>query len=56
MEETRLDRSNWTITASSEQLTGENTGLATAVLDGDINTIWHTIMPVDKLLIRIGTY
>lgn len=42
MEETRLDRSKWTITASSEQLTGENTGLATAVLDGDINTIWHS--------------
>lgn len=42
MEETKLDRSKWTITASSEQLIGENTGLATAVLDGDINTIWHT--------------
>jgi len=42
LEETVLDRTAWTITASSEQLTGENTGLATAVLDGDINTIWHS--------------
>ncbi|GGI22183.1 discoidin domain-containing protein [Pedobacter mendelii] len=42
LEETILDRSKWTITASSQQLTGENTGLATAVLDGDVNTIWHT--------------
>ncbi|WP_316804835.1 discoidin domain-containing protein [Pedobacter nototheniae] len=42
LEETILDRSKWTITTSSEQLTGENTGLATAVLDGDVNTIWHT--------------
>lgn len=42
LEETMLDRSKWTITASSEQTTGETTGLATAVLDGDVNTYWHS--------------
>ncbi|RNL51304.1 discoidin domain-containing protein [Pedobacter jejuensis] len=42
LEETTLDRSKWTVTASSEQLTGDNTGLATAILDGNVNTIWHS--------------
>lgn len=32
----------WVATASTEQLSGENTGLASAVLDGDLNTIWHS--------------
>lgn len=40
----KADRSGWAISAvSSEQGDGsENTGLASAVLDGDVNTIWHT--------------
>lgn len=40
----KADRSSWAVTAvSSEQGDGsENTGLASAVLDGDLNTIWHT--------------
>jgi hypothetical protein len=42
LEETILDRSSWTISASSEQATGETTGLATAVLDGNVNTYWHS--------------
>ena len=40
----KADRSGWSIVSvSSEQGDGsENTGLASAVLDGDVNTIWHT--------------
>lgn len=36
------DTEGWVATASTEQLSGENTGLASAVLDGDLNTIWHS--------------
>ena len=38
------DRTGWTITASSEELSGEGevNGRAAAVLDGDINTFWHS--------------
>lgn len=32
---------SWIATANSEQPTGENTGKASALLDGDMNTIWH---------------
>lgn len=37
-----LARNGWTASADSEQASGENTGKANAVLDGDLNTIWHT--------------
>lgn len=33
----------WTAAASSEMPEYENTGLASAVLDGNINTIWHSV-------------
>lgn len=37
------DRSEWVIAeVSSEQESGETTGLATAVLDGDVETYWHS--------------
>ncbi|MFJ6755598.1 discoidin domain-containing protein [Streptomyces sp. NPDC091273] len=36
-----LDRTGWTATASDEETTGEN-GRAANVLDGNINTIWHS--------------
>lgn len=32
----------WIATANSEHHPGENTGLASALIDGDLNTIWHT--------------
>ena len=39
----KADKTTWTATADSETPTGlENTGKASAVLDGDINTYWHT--------------
>ena len=38
-----LDRSNWTITASSEETTGEGTnGFATCIIDGKQGTFWHS--------------
>ena len=39
-----LDRSEWTITASSEETSGEGTGngLATCIIDGKTNTHWHS--------------
>ena len=39
-----LDRSNWEITASSEETTGEGTGngVATCIIDGKTNTHWHS--------------
>lgn len=41
--EVAADRSVWGITANSQQDGGiENTGLATALLDGNVNTIWHS--------------
>ncbi len=36
-----LDRSGWTATASDEETTGEN-GRAANVLDGNVNTLWHS--------------
>jgi len=42
LEERRAETNGWIATASTEQLSGENTGLASAVLDGDLNTIWHS--------------
>lgn len=37
------DKKSWTATADSETAPGlENTGLATATIDGNINTYWHT--------------
>lgn len=37
-------KSTWDITASSEELTGEGAvnGRARAVIDGDVNTFWHS--------------
>ena len=37
-------KSNWTVTASSQELTGEGppNGLATAILDDNPNTYWHS--------------
>lgn len=35
-------KAGWVATASSEQLSGETTGLASAVIDGNINTYWHS--------------
>lgn len=39
-----LDRSSWTVSASSEELTGEGdvNGRANTILDGDLNTFWHS--------------
>ncbi|MBA4141292.1 MAG: discoidin domain-containing protein [Segetibacter sp.] len=37
------DKTGWTVTADSETPTGaENTGKASAVIDGNIATYWHT--------------
>lgn len=36
-----LNRSNWKISADSEERTGENGSVANAI-DGDLNTFWHT--------------
>ncbi|MBO5974130.1 MAG: CotH kinase family protein, partial [Paludibacteraceae bacterium] len=40
----KLDRSNWTITASSQEATGEGAGngVATCIIDGQSNTFWHS--------------
>jgi F5/8 type C domain. len=42
LEERQASTKGWVASSSSEQLSGENTGLASAVLDGDLNTIWHS--------------
>lgn len=40
---TKADKSGWTATADSETPDGwENTGKASATIDGNINTYWHT--------------
>lgn len=41
---TIANKTGWTATASSEELSGEGTinGRAATLLDGDINTYWHT--------------
>ncbi|WP_234437810.1 discoidin domain-containing protein [Streptomyces sp. WM6368] len=36
-----LDRAGWTATASDEETAGEN-GRAANVLDGNVNTLWHS--------------
>ncbi|WP_165500472.1 BT_3987 domain-containing protein [Pedobacter psychroterrae] len=41
LEEMPAPTAGWVASASSEQPTGENTGLASAVLDGNLATIWH---------------
>jgi hypothetical protein len=39
----KADKSTWTATADSETNPGqENTGFASATIDGDFNTYWHT--------------
>ncbi|MCO4294735.1 discoidin domain-containing protein [Solitalea sp. MAHUQ-68] len=40
--EKRANTAGWIATASSEQTYWENTGLASAVLDGDPETYWHS--------------
>lgn len=39
-----IDKSGWTITANTEELTGEPTGggHATHLIDNDLNTYWHS--------------
>ncbi|WP_256009345.1 BT_3987 domain-containing protein [Desertivirga xinjiangensis] len=41
LQEKPANTTGWIATASSEQVPGENTGRASAVLDRDLNTIWH---------------
>lgn len=40
----QFDRSNWSITTNTEEKTGEgaNNGVATCLLDGNINSFWHS--------------
>jgi hypothetical protein len=39
----KADKTGWTATADSETPDGwENTGKASAIIDGNINTYWHT--------------
>lgn len=40
--ESLANTAGWIATANSEHHPGENTGLASALIDGDLNTIWHT--------------
>ena len=35
-------KTGWVASASSEQLSGETTGFASALIDGNINTYWHS--------------
>lgn len=42
LEEIPAPTAGWVASASTEQFTGENTGLASAVLDGNLTTIWHS--------------
>ena len=35
-------KAGWTAKANAEQLSGETTGLASAIIDGNINTYWHS--------------
>lgn len=41
---TRLDRSGWSISANTQEPTGEGVGngVATCLLDGDLSTFWHS--------------
>ena len=40
----KLDRAGWTVTASSEEASGEGAGngVASCIVDGDPNTFWHS--------------
>lgn len=42
LDEVELDRTGWIATADNEYTPGENTGLASALIDGNLNTYWHT--------------
>lgn len=37
-----LVNNGWSITADNEYTAGENTGLASALIDGNLDTYWHT--------------
>ena len=41
---TQLDRSGWSISANTQEPTGEGVGngVATCLLDGDLSTFWHS--------------
>ncbi|MES2653577.1 MAG: discoidin domain-containing protein [Bacteroidota bacterium] len=41
VQEVRAVTTGWVASASSEQPSGENTGKASALMDGDLATIWH---------------
>ena len=45
-----LDRTGWTVEANTEELEGEGAvnGHATALLDGDLSTFWHSQWQGDK--------
>ena len=42
--DTKLDRTGWTVTASTEETTGEGAGngVASCIVDGNLNTFWHS--------------
>lgn len=42
VQETKASTTGWIATASTEQPSGENTGKASALIDGDLSTIWHS--------------
>lgn len=42
VQETKAVTTSWIATASSEQPSGENTGKASALIDGNLTTIWHS--------------
>ncbi|SMC85657.1 BT_3987 domain-containing protein [Pedobacter africanus] len=42
LEEVPATTTGWIATASTEQVTGESTGLASALIDGNLATIWHS--------------
>jgi hypothetical protein len=42
VQETKANTTGWIATASTEQPSGENTGKASALIDGDLGTIWHS--------------
>ena len=40
----KLDRTGWTVTASTEEASGEGAGngVASCIVDGDLNSFWHS--------------
>ena len=42
--DSKLDRAGWTVTASTEEASGEGAGngVASCIVDGDLNTFWHS--------------